>query len=251
MIDETDPRKFIREIYGCEPGDVSETVILTPGRKLLDGLKEKVDVEKEFKGFLEGFTGLYEGKRVSVIRSSVGSPVASDAAYFLRFTPCRNIVYTGAIGALKENIGIGDIIVPTGAIRGEGASKYHAEEWYPAVASFELLRKTAPILEDAFSRLGVNVHYGIIYTTDSFTAEKGEFLEKLGKMNIVGIEMETSAIFTIANLQGRNVMAIHVVSDNPMIGKSLAEPLPPEDKNRQEESPRVLQEVILRIAARI
>ena len=187
MIDEIDPEKFINEIYGCEPRDVAETVILTPGKKFFDGLKEKVDVKKEFKGFLEGFTGHYKGKRVSVIRSLVGSPVASDAAYFLRFTPCKNVIYSGAIGALKENIGIGDIIVPTGAVRGEGASKYHAEEWYPAVASFELLRTAAPILEESFSRLGVKVHYGIIYTTDSFAAETREFLENLAKMNIIGI----------------------------------------------------------------
>ena len=251
MIDEIDPEKFINEIYGCEPRDVAETVILTPGRKFLDGLKRKVDVKKEFKGFLEGFTGNYKEKRVSVIRSLVGSPVASDAAYFLRFTPCKNIVYTGAVGALRKNIEIGDIIVPIGAARGEGASKYHAKEWYPAVASFELLRTAAPILEEAFSRLGVKVHYGVIYTTDSFAAETREFLERLGKMNIIGIEMETSAIFTIASLQGKHAVAIHIVSDNPIVGKSLVEPLPPEDKNRKEEATKLLQGIILRIAAQI
>lgn len=251
MINEINPEKFINEIYGCEPKDVAETVILTPGRKFLNVLKEKVEVEKEFKGFLEGFTGSYRGKPVTVIRTLVGSPVASDAAYFLRFTPCKSIIYTGAIGALKENIEIGNIIVPTGAARGEGASKYHAEEWYPAVASFELLRAAALILEEAFSGLGVNVHYGIIYTTDSFAAETREFLERLGEMNIIGIEMETSAIFTIASLQGKTAAAIHIVSDNPIVGKSLVDPLPPEDKNRKEEATKVLQEVILRIAAQI
>jgi len=248
LINEIDPEKFINEIYRCEPKDVAKTVILTPGRKFLDGLKEKVDVEKEFKGFLEGFTGRYGGKPVTVIMTLVGSPVSSDAAYFLRFTPCKNIIYTGAVGALKENIEIGDIIVPTGAVRGEGASKYHAKEWYPAVASFELLRTADPILEEAFSRLGVNVHYGIIYTTDSFAAETREFLGNLAKMNIIGIEMKTSDIFTIANLQGKHVVAIHVVSDNPIVGKSLVEPLPAEDKNRRDKSTEVLPEVILRIA---
>ena len=251
MINEIDPEKFVMEIYGCEPKDVAKTVILTPGRKFLNGLKEKVEVKKEFKGFLEGFTGSYKRKPVSVVWSLVGSPVASDAAYFLRFTPCKHIIYTGAVGALKENIEIGDIIVPTGAVRGEGASKYHAEEWFPAVASFELVRTAAPILEEAFSGLGVKVHYGIIYTTDSFAAETREFLERLGEMNIIGIEMETSAIFTIARLQGKRVVAIHVVSDNPLVGKSLVEPLPLEDKNRKEEATKLLQEVILSIAAQI
>ena len=220
-------------------------------KQSLDGPKEKADVQKEFKGFLEDFTGRYKGKPVTVIGSLVGSPVTSDAAYFLRFTPCGSIIYTDAIGTLKDDVGIGDIIVPTGAVRGEGGSKYHAEEWYPAVADFDLMRKAAPILEEAFTKLGVNLHYGIIYTTDSFAAETRDFLEKLQKMNIIGIEMETSAIFTIASLQGRKAVAIDIVSDNPLIGKSLVDPLPSEDKNRQKKSTETLQEVILRIAAEI
>ncbi|MCW4021019.1 MAG: hypothetical protein NWF14_07330, partial [Candidatus Bathyarchaeota archaeon] len=95
----------------------------------------------------------------------------------------------------------------------------------------------------------VKVHYGVIYTTDSFAAETKEFLQKLQKMHIIGIEMETSSIFTIANLQSMNVMAIHVVSDNPIIGKSLVDPLPPEDKSRQKASKKALRNLILRIAA--
>jgi len=251
MIDEIEPEKFTRALYGCIPRDIGEIVVLTPGEKFAEDLKKKVEILKEFKGFLKGFTGHYKGKTVSVIRTLVGSPVASDSAFFLRFTSCRNLIYTGAVCALKENIKIGDVIIPTAAIRGEGASKYHAEEWYPAVANFDLLRKAAPIAEETFSKMGVNVHYGIICTTDSFAAETREFLEKLQKRHIIGIEMETSAIFTIANLQGMSVIAIHIVSDNPMVGKSLVEPLSPEDTSRQRTSTEALQDVILRIVAEL
>ena len=87
-------------------------------KQSLDGPKEKADVQKEFKGFLEGFTGRHKGRPVTVVKSQVGSPVASDAAYFLKFTPCRSIIYTDAIGTLKDDVGIGDIIVPTGAVKG-------------------------------------------------------------------------------------------------------------------------------------
>ncbi|MCW4021073.1 MAG: hypothetical protein NWF14_07605, partial [Candidatus Bathyarchaeota archaeon] len=136
MIDEANSEKFTRQIFGCDPEDISETVVLTYKRQSIKELKKKVEVLKEFKGFLEGFTGRYDGRTVSAVKILVGSPVASDATYFLRFTPCKNIIYTGSVGALQEDIKIGDIIVPTGAVRGEGASKYHVEEWYPAVPSF-------------------------------------------------------------------------------------------------------------------
>jgi len=251
LIGEVDPKKLTQALYGCNPEDIGETVVLTPGEKFVEGLKEKVEILKEFKGFGEGFTGRYRGKILSIIRILVGSPVASDSAYFLKFTQCKNTIYTGAIGALKENIKIGDIIIPTAAVRGEGASKYHVEEWYPAVASFDLLRKAAPIAEETFSKLGINVHFGIIYTTDSFAAETRQFLENLQKRNIIGIEMETSAIFTIANLQGMNVIAIHVVSDNPIVGKSLVETLSPDDTSRQKTATKTLQDIILNIVAEI
>lgn len=251
MIDEIDPEKFTKEIYGCDPQDIGATVILTPLGKLFEGLKRKVSDLREFKGFLNVFTARHKRKTLSVIRISVGSPIASDATYFLKITQCKNIIYTGSIGALDKNIKVGDIIMPTAAVRGEGASKYHAEEWYPAVASFRVLRKAATIAEKRFSKLGVNVHYGLIYTTDSFAAETRDFLQKLEKRNIIGIEMETSAIFTIANLQGMNAVAIHVVSDNPIVGKSLVEPLPPEDTERKNTSAEALPEVILQIVAEI
>ena len=75
----------------------------------------------------------------SVINSQVGSPVACDCVYFLRFTPCRNILYTGLIGALQPEIRVGDLIVPTAALRGV-ASKYFVDESYPPVADFQLLK---------------------------------------------------------------------------------------------------------------
>jgi len=251
LIDEIDPQKFTREIFGCDPEDIGETVVLTPGKKLVHALKEKVEVLKEFKGFLEGFTGNYGGKSISVIRSLVGSPIAADSVYFLGSTPCKNIIYTGSIGALKGDIKIGDIIIPTGAVRGEGASKYHAKEWYPAVPSFELLRKVAPVLEKDLAKTSINVHYGIIYTTDSFAAETKAFMEKLSKMNIIGIDMETSAIFTVARLQCKKAIAIHVVSDNPMVGKSLVEPMSSEDKNRHRLSTETFQYLLPRIVASV
>lgn len=73
---------------------------------------------KEFRGFCSGFTGQFNGSKATVLNSRIGSPAASDCTYYLRFTPCRSIMYTGLIGALQPDIRVGDLIVPTAALRG-------------------------------------------------------------------------------------------------------------------------------------
>jgi uridine phosphorylase len=126
MMPEKTPSEFTKTLYGCEPEDISEVVFLTPFDSTLEGLKVKADNVKEFSGFYSGFTGQFNGSEATVLNSRIGSPAASDCTYYLRFTPCRSIIYTGLIGALLPEIRVGAIIVPTAALRGEGASRARA-----------------------------------------------------------------------------------------------------------------------------
>jgi len=203
MMPEKNPSEFTKTLYGCEPEDISEVVILTPFDSTLDDLKGKADNVKEFSGFCSGFTGQFNGSEATVINSRIGSPAASDCTYYLRFTPCRSIIYTGLIGALQPEIRVGDIIVPTAALRGEGASKYFVDKAYPAVADFRLLQTISAVLEKTFKDTETGLHYGPIYTTDAFAAETKEFLEEWSERRLLGIEMETSAIYVIASLYGK------------------------------------------------
>ena len=203
MMPEGSPSEFTKRLYGCEPEDISEVVIMTPFDSTLEGLREKADDVKEFKGFITGFTGQFNGSQGTVLNCRIGSPAASDCTYFLRFTPCRSIIYTGLIGALQPAIRVGDVIVPTAAFRGEGASKYFVDEAYPAVADFKLLQTVSAVLESAFRDTEMGLHYGPIYTTDAFAAETKEFLEAWSERQLLGIEMETSAIYVLASLYGK------------------------------------------------
>lgn len=251
MMPEGDPAVFVRTFYGCEPDDVAETVLLTPLKEVFDALKGYADDVRELTGFYRGFACRIRGERVSVFNSMVGSPLASDCAYYLRFTPCRTIIYVGAIGALKPHIRVGDIIVPTAALRGEGASRYFVDESYPAVADFGLLRAVASTLEEVYAGKDVDIHYGAIYTTDSFAAETDEFLEEWGSRNLIGIEMETSAIYTVAGLVGIRAAAFHVVSDNPVAEKSFFHPFTEEEKGRRSECTGLVIEALGRLVSRI
>lgn len=247
MMPEGDPDTFTRILYGCKLDEIAETVFLTPMDETLEALKHKVDEVKECKGFNHGFNGNIGGIPISVFNSRIGSPVASDCAYYLRFTPCRCIVYTGLIGSLQPHIRVGDLIVPTAALRGEGASKYFIEDSYPAVADFHILKAISSIMDDVLTDDEVRVYYGPIYTTDSFATETREFLELWRSRNLLGIEMETSAIYTIATLYGMRSAAVHIVSDNPLAKKSFFDPITDEDENRREKCEKLLLEALVKL----
>ncbi len=247
---EGDPSVFTRSLYGCEADEVAETVLLTPFDDTVGALRQRAEAAKEFEGFFRGFTARLGGREVSVFNSRIGSPSASDCVYYLRFTPCRRIVYTGIIGALQRRIRIGDLIVPTAAFRGEGASRYFVEEAYPAVADFGLLRDLASALEEVYAGADIDIHYGPIYTTDSFAAETEEFLRRWQSRNLLGIEMETSAIYTIATLYGMRAAAVHIVSDNPVAERSFFHLIPKEDKTRRRACQDLLIEALVRLIAR-
>ena len=251
MMPERDPSVFTRVFYGCEAGEIAETVLLTPLDKTFEALKQRAEEVREVGGFYKGFNAQIGVAHFSVFNSGVGSPMASDCTYYLRFTPCRSIIYTGLIGALQPHIRIGDIIVPTTACRGEGASRYFVDEAYPAVADFSLLRDLSSTLGEVYAEEDIGIHYGVIYTTDSFAAETEEFLKRWQSRNLLGIEMETSAIYTIASLYGMRAAAVHIVSDNPVAEKSFFHPLTEEDKARRRACEDLLIEALVKLVTYI
>ncbi len=176
---------------------------------------------------------------------------ALDCMYYLRFTPCKKIVFTGLIGALQPDIEADYIIVSTGALRGEGASRYFVDEAYPAVADFGLMRELADVLNEIYEGTGINVHYGPIYTTDAFAAETEEFLKEWGSKGIFGIEMETSAVYTIASLFGMRATSFHVVSVNPVAKKTFFDALTDAERKRQAESAKLIVDALERLVKKI
>jgi len=144
---------------------------------------------------------------------------------------------------------VGDVIVPTAALRGEGASKYFVEESYPAVADFGLLRSLASTLDEVYGDTDHTVHYGPIYTTDAFAAETDEFLELWRSRNLLGIEMETSVVYTIAALYGMKAVSFHVVSDNPLLKKSFFDPLTDDEKRCREGCTELLYEALEKLVS--
>lgn len=193
--------------YALIPGpkERSEMII-----KLLDG------PQKNFT-FLdyEMHSGMLEGKRVTVGNGGRYAPDTAITTEILCGAGAQSIVRVGSCGSLQEDVKIGDLVIVTGALRGEGTSRYYVAENFSTVAHADIVNA----LKKAADDLKVRYHLGRIFTTDALFQETPELIQQLNEQNISGIDMVTSTFLTIAQVRGKKAGAVLAVSDECLHGK--------------------------------
>jgi len=139
-----------------------------------------------------------------------GAPYAVLLMETLMAWGARDILYFGWCGSISDNVETGDIIVPTEAVIDEGTSagyeKQAGEISYP---SGDINQKIQTVLDTR----GIKYHQGRIWTTDAIFRETREKIEHFQSQKALAVEMELSALFTVAEFRGINVGAVLVVSD--------------------------------------
>ena len=105
----------------------------------------------------------------------------------------RVFIGIGLIAAIQLHIKVGDLIIPTLAVRGEGTSNYYLHKEIKAVPDQEFINA----IKVSCDHLGVKYFMGYIYTTDAPYRETKSMIRHLQKAHILGIDMETSAIFSV------------------------------------------------------
>ena len=151
----------------------------------------------------------------------VGSSVVLDMVLALGVTKCKNILFIGSVGSLSNEIKIGDIVIPTGSICCDGASRYLNDNFEDEFFKIEYpsLEFTKRIVELVQSK-NIKYHHVLNCTVDSIFGQFvhiDEFLEK----EALTIEMEVAALFKASRFTGINASAILVVSDSVLMNKSL------------------------------
>ena len=171
----------------------------------------------EVRGML-GYTGTWRGRAVSVQGSGMGQP--STAIYVTElFTEygVRSIVRVGSCGALTERLALRDIVVASGACTDSSMNRITFEGLdYAPVADFGLLRGAV----EAAERRGTDVHVGLIFSGDSFYASRPELTRRMADHGVLAIEMEASALYTLAARHGGQALAICTVSDHVVTGEA-------------------------------
>lgn len=163
----------------------------------------------------------------------IGAAGINDFILALGVTNCKNIVFVGSAGALDGNLKIGDIVIPTYSICGDGASRYLNDN-----LEDELFKKEYPsenITNELMNTLkGMNINYYNVpnYSVDSLFAQFYH-LDKIINEGAKTIEMETALLFKSNELLKRNVTALFIISDNTIVNKSLYSGRSEDDKIRR------------------
>ncbi|MBI4529865.1 MAG: hypothetical protein HY695_39200 [Deltaproteobacteria bacterium] len=210
------PEKIV-SMLGIKAGSLG-SIALIPGPKersqmLLSTLQHPA---KSFS-FLdyEMYTGTRNGKRVTVGNGGRYAPDTAITTEILCAGGVQNLIRIGSCGSLQEKVKIGDLIIVTGTVRGEGTTPYYVPQNHSTVSHPEIINA----LIEAAENLGARFHLGWVFTTDALFQETPELLHQLAQQGISGIDMVTSAFLTVAQVRQKKAGAILAVSDECLQGK--------------------------------
>ena len=232
--DSEDPNDEVQYHLDVGPDDVADAVLLPGNPERVDKVTALWDDHEEVAHHREyrTATGTYDGTPVSVTSTGIGSPSATIAVEELARVGCDTFVRVGSCGAIQPEMDVGDLVVTSGAVRQEGTSHEYVREDYPAVADGEVVSA----LVAAAERLGHDYHVGLTMSADSFYAGQGrpgfrgyeapgsdELVAELKAANVKNIEMEASALLTVASVYGLRAGAVCSVYANRETGEFRTE----------------------------
>jgi purine-nucleoside phosphorylase len=206
---------------GARPGDVAP-VVLMPGdplraRWIAETFLDDAQCYTEVRG-MYGYTGTWRGHRVSVQGSGMGQPsMAIYATELFREYDVQSIVRVGSCGALTEAVGVRDIVIASGACTDSSMNTHRFQGYdYAPVADFHLLRRAYAA---AAELAGTTTHVGLIFSSDSFYPPRVELMAPMVEHGVLAVEMEASALYTLAAAHQRAALAVCTVSDHIVTGE--------------------------------
>ena len=232
-------RKRIQPHIMCGVGDIAKYVLLPGDPNRVEKIASFFDEARkvaDYRGF-KTYTGEVDGVGVSVCSTGIGCPTAAIVIEELTNIGADTLIRVGTTGSLQPSINVGEIIVATAAVRGDGTSRSYVPIEYPAVASIEVVNS----LLKAARKMNRRVHKGIVWSTDSFYGGNKETVGLYGKANVLSVEMEASILFSLSGLRGFRSGAILAVDGNLVKGEMKGEFEPDEMKGERDE--RVLRAI--------
>src|SRR5699024_8048673 len=166
-----------------------------------------------------GFTGTYKGERISVQGTGMGVPsISIYVEELMHEYDVKNLVRVGTCGGMKEDVHVRDIILAQASATDSQVSRnvFGGIDYAP-IANFDLLKKAYDIAQEK----GLKTHVGNVFTSDVFYRDNGpEVNALLAKYNVLGVEMETTALYTLAAKYDRRALIILTVSDHVITGEA-------------------------------
>ena len=206
----------------AEKGDIAK-VVLMPG----DPLRAKVVADRYLTDVtcfnkvrnMYGFTGTYQGKRISIMGSGMGMPSMGIYSYELyNFYDVDSIIRIGTAGGISTDVHVRDVVIGQAACTDSNfAYQFGLPGSFAPVGDFGMLRQAA----DAAEALGAPYHVGNIFSTDVFY-NASDHTAALGEMGVLATEMECAALYLTATKAHKKALGIMTISDHLVTGESLS-----------------------------
>jgi len=226
-------RKHMQPHIMCGIGDVAKYILIPGDPRRVEIIASFLDESRkvaDYRGFIT-YTGTKDGVGISVSSSGIGCPSAAIAIEELARIGAETFIRVGTTGALQKDVHTGDLVIASAAVRGDGTSKNYVPLEFPAVADLTVV---ASLLQAARGS-NLKTHFGFVLSSDAFY-ENYEKLSRWSKFGILSVEMETSAIYTIASLKKLKAGSILAVDGNPLLGIGKGEFEPGEKTGELDES---------------
>ena len=199
----------------AKKGEIAETVLL-PGdpmraKWIADTFLEDIVQYNDVRGML-GFTGTYNGKKISVQGTGMGIP--STLIYCTELITeygVKNLIRVGSAGSYQKDVEIRDIVLAMAASTNSGLNtiRFNGADYAPT-ASFKLFQKAIEVAKDK----NIPVKAGGILSSDEFYADEFESYKKWADYGVLCVEMETSGLYTVAAKHNVNALSILTISDS-------------------------------------
>lgn len=205
------------------PGDFAPTVLM-PGdplrsRFVAENFLENARLVNDVRG-VQGYTGTYCGKDVSVMASGMGMPSIGIYSYELfNFFGVERIIRIGSMGAIADEVRVRDIVFGLAASTDSNyLDQFELPGTFAPAADYALLRDACVVAE----RLGISCRVGNVLSSDRFYNDDTSSNAKWMKMGVLGVEMECAALYANAARAKKSALGIFTVSDHIIRGESLS-----------------------------
>lgn len=206
----------------AKAGDFAPTVLM-PGdplraKYIAEHYLENPVLVNNVRG-VQGYTGTYKGKRVSVMASGMGIPSIGIYSYELfNFYGVENIIRIGSAGAIHPDLKLRNLVFGQGACTNSNfAHQFGMPGTIAPICSYDLLEKAVSKAKE----LGYTYKVGNILSSDTFY-DAGAGSAVWGKMGVLAVEMESAALYLNAARAGKNALCICTISDHLLTGEELS-----------------------------
>lgn len=199
---------------GSNPSDISKVVLMPGDPKRCEYIAKKFLANARLINNVRGmtaYTGFYKGKKITLFPSGMGNPSMGIYSYELfKEYNVDNIIRIGTMGSYTD-LKLKDIVLVTNSYTNSNYGKILCNYQNNFISGNNDLNN---LIESTATSMGQAIYKGNIFSSDAFYELNNDFKSKVANYQVLGVEMESFALFVNANLLGKKASTLLMVSDS-------------------------------------